>query len=91
MGTIALVVEELSPGDRISDVTRRVHRFMRAGVPLVWLVDPEERAVTVYYIDKGFKVFEETEELTRDDLGPGFCCLAGEFFTPPGQKQEASE
>jgi Uma2 family endonuclease len=88
MGAIALVVEELSPGDRIGDVTRRIHRFMRAGVPLVWLVDPEERAVTVYH-RKGFRVVEETEELTREDLGPGFRCLAAEFFTPSGQKQGA--
>ena len=42
-----LVVEVLSPTDRASDVLAKVAMYLDAGVPLIWLVDPDERTVTV--------------------------------------------
>ena len=42
-----LVVEVLSPTDRASDVLAKVAMYQEAGVPLIWLGDPEEETVTV--------------------------------------------
>jgi Uma2 family endonuclease len=42
-----LVVEVLSPTDRASDVLAKVAMYQEAGVPLIWLVDPEAQTVTV--------------------------------------------
>jgi Uma2 family endonuclease len=42
-----LVVEVLSPTDRASDVLAKVAMYQEAGVPLIWLVDPEVQTVTV--------------------------------------------
>lgn len=42
-----LVVEVLSPTDRASDVLAKVAMYQEAGVPLIWLVDPEAETVTV--------------------------------------------
>ena len=42
-----LVVEVLSPTDRASDVLAKVAMYLDAGAPLIWLVDPDERTVTV--------------------------------------------
>jgi hypothetical protein len=40
-------VEVLSPTDRASDVLSKVAMYQEAGVPLIWLVDPEAQTVTV--------------------------------------------
>ena len=42
-----LVVEVLSPTDRASDVLAKVAMYQEAGVPLIWLVDPDAQTVTV--------------------------------------------
>src|ERR671924_452684 len=42
-----LAVEVLSPNDRADRVTRKITDYLRNGVRLVWLVDPEIRTVTV--------------------------------------------
>ena len=42
-----LVVEVLSPTDRASEVLAKVAMYQEAGVPIIWLVDPEALTVTV--------------------------------------------
>jgi Uma2 family endonuclease len=42
-----LAMEVLSPTDRASDVLAKVAMCQEAGVPLVWLVDPDAQTVTV--------------------------------------------
>lgn len=41
-------IEVLSPDDRAARVLEKVQFYLRAGVQLVWLVDPELRVVFVY-------------------------------------------
>lgn len=41
-------IEVLSPDDRAARVLDKVQFYLRAGVQLVWLVDPELRVVFVY-------------------------------------------
>lgn len=43
-----LCIEILSPEDRISRVNQRIQEYLDFGVPVVWLVDPEERRVWIY-------------------------------------------
>jgi Uma2 family endonuclease len=43
-----LIVEVLSPTDQQGKTNRRIGQYLQRGVPLVWLVDPEVRIVTVY-------------------------------------------
>jgi Uma2 family endonuclease len=43
-----LVVEVLSPSDRLGMVMRKVQQYLRAGIAMVWVVDGESRNVTVY-------------------------------------------
>src|SRR5262249_31137378 len=63
-----LAVEVLSPTDRITSATRRVTQFLKWGVPLVWLLDPEERTVTVFRPDRPPEVIEADQELTGDGV-----------------------
>jgi Uma2 family endonuclease len=80
-----LVVEVLSPSDSQGKVNRRIGQYLKRGVPLVWLVDPEVRIVTVYQPGKEFFTLEEADELTGEEVLPGLRLRVGDLFTLPGQ------
>src|SRR5262249_44511931 len=48
-----LAVEVLSPNDRANRVNRKITDYLKNGVALLWVVDPESRTVTVYRPDRG--------------------------------------
>jgi Uma2 family endonuclease len=81
-----LVVEVVSPGDRWSKVTRRITQFLKRGVSLVWLVDPEDRTVTIFRADQLPQVVEENEEITGDPAFPDLRCRVADFFFMPGEQ-----
>jgi Uma2 family endonuclease len=92
-GIPTLAVEVLSPTDRIGKVTRRITEYLRAGIRLVWLIDPEACDVTVYQPGKNSEVFEANQELTGGEVLPEFRCrvddlffVAGENASDPGTK-----
>ena len=80
----ALVIEVSSPEDRPGKVNRRISQYLKRGVQLVWLVDPEERTVTVYRPGKELYILNETDELTGDDVLPDWRCQVVDFFKLPG-------
>jgi Uma2 family endonuclease len=51
-----VAVEVRSPTDSWSKIMRRIVHFLNRGIPLVWLVDPEDRCVTVYRPGHGSKL-----------------------------------
>jgi Uma2 family endonuclease len=57
-------------------------------VKLVWIVDPEAREVCVYRPGHDPYVVTENEELTGEDVLPGFRCRVSEFFKLPGKAQK---
>jgi Uma2 family endonuclease len=75
-----LVIEVLSPSDRLTKVMRRISHFLKWGVPLVWLVDPEERTVTICRSDHPPEVLEADQELTGNGILADFRCPVAEFF-----------
>jgi Uma2 family endonuclease len=79
-----LVIEVLSPEDRAGKTNRRIEQYIRRGVPLVWLVDPEDRIVTVYRPDELHKTLDETDELTGNGVLPDFSCRVADLFALPG-------
>jgi Uma2 family endonuclease len=83
-GLPKVVVEVLSPSDQMTKVNKRLGQFLKRGVPLVWLVDPEVRSVSVYRADKYPVVLDEMEELTGEEVLPDFRCRVAEFFALPG-------
>ncbi len=80
-----LAVEVLSPSDTGKQVTRKITDYLAAGVDLVWLVDPEDRIVTVFRRDRGPVRIEEKGELTAEDILPGLRCPVAELFLLPGE------
>jgi Uma2 family endonuclease len=82
-----LAVEVLSPTDRPTQTTQRVTRFLRGGVKVVWVLDPEDRTVTVYLADRAPEVLESGQELSGGAALPGFRCRVGDLFFLPGEEQ----
>lgn len=81
----ALIVEILSPSDGHSRTVRRTREYLDRGVPLVWVVEPTNRTVTVYRPDEWPRVLDEADDLTGNGVLPDFRCRVAELFgLPPG-------
>lgn len=75
-----LVVEVVSPGDHFSRVQKKVLHYLTRGVPLVWVVDPEDRSVTVYRPGKQATILEEGDTISGEEALPGFACPVRALF-----------
>ena len=68
-----LVVEVVSPSDRASEVTKKALVWLRAGVRLVWVIDPEAEVVTVHRDGNVIGLLTDADAvLSGEDVLPGF-------------------
>jgi Uma2 family endonuclease len=75
-----LAVEVLSPGDRRAAVRVKIAEYITAGVPLVWLVDPETRTVLEYRGSLRGTEYDEADTISGGDVLPEFTCRVADFF-----------
>jgi Uma2 family endonuclease len=75
-----LAVEVVSPSDRSDDVLAKVQEYLRAGTRLVWVFHPRTRTVMVYRINGEVQLLRAQDELSGEDLLPGFHCQVDELF-----------
>lgn len=73
-----LAVEILSPSNTASEVQEKVLEYFGAGSRMVWVVDPRRRAVTVYRSPRETRILAAGEELTGEDVLPGFAVSVDE-------------
>jgi len=79
-----LAVEVISPTNRFSDMERKVQEYLRAGVRLVWVVDPPSRTIHAYRPgDTNVRQYYEFDTLIGEDVLPGFQCAVSEIFETP--------
>jgi Uma2 family endonuclease len=81
-----LAVEVLSPNDKAAKVVSKTTNYINSGVELVWLIDPDDRTVTVYRPKENPYELKGDAELTGDAVLPGFRCRVADFFYVPGEK-----
>lgn len=86
----ALVVEVLSPTDSWSNTIGRVIQYLDHGVPLVWVVDPDLRTVTVFHPGDKQKLLRATDALTGNGVLPDFACKVTDLFALPGNPPTAA-
>lgn len=79
-----LVVEVRSPSDNFSRMMERSSQYLSRGVPLVWLVDPLERAITVFRGQEFHRVLDETDVLTGNGVLPNLTIPVAQIFHLPG-------
>lgn len=75
-----LVVEVLSPSDRASEVVAKLEMYQEAGVPLIWLVDPEAMSVTVIASGTSTRALRSGDTLDGGDVLPGLTVPVAEIF-----------
>ena len=84
-----LAVEVVSPNDSADQLEEKLDDYQKAGVPLVWVVNPTSRTVMVYRGDGSVSRLRESDELSGEDVIPGFRCPVRAIFPP--REQPAQE
>jgi Uma2 family endonuclease len=77
-----LVVEVVSPNDTVYELEDKLADYQKVEVPLMWVVYPNSRTVRVYRADGSTSFLHEDEELSGEDIIPGFRCFVREIFPP---------
>ena len=85
-----LAVEVVSPNDLYYEVEEKVAEYLEAGVRLVWVANPATRSVRVHRRDGTIADLEENDELTGEDVIPGFRCRVGDLFLVPAASAPSS-
>ncbi len=75
-----LVVEIVSPSDSRRVVGDKARMWLRYGVDLVWVVQPDTRTVDVYEPDQAVVSLTEQDTLDGSEVLPGFTCTISNIF-----------
>ena len=79
-----IVVEVVSPSDRIYDLDEKLVDYRMAGVKLVWVVNPNSRTIRVHRPDQTVTEFSASDTLTGESVLPGFSAIVSELLPPVG-------
>ena len=75
-----LVIEVVSPNDRAGALEEKLETYQRFGVPLIWVLWPRRRAITVYAVGQPVRELSEDKELDGGDVLPGFRVAVADLF-----------
>ena len=75
-----LCVEVVSPSNTKRELREKIQEYFSVGVRMVWIVEPEDRSVTVLTSPKQGHTFYEDSELGGGEVLPGFTCKVSELF-----------
>jgi Uma2 family endonuclease len=79
-GVPTLIVEILSPSDTIEEIGAKIEVYQNAGVLLIWVIDPDDRTVTIYRLDAEPQLVNVKQELVGEPQLPGFRVAVAEIF-----------
>jgi Uma2 family endonuclease len=75
-----LAIEVLSPDDRPGDIRDKVAEYLAHGVPLVVVVDPDERTASFFRRSAAPVTIDADGVLDLDDVVSGFRCGLRDLF-----------
>lgn len=75
-----LVIEVRSPSDRWGDIHEKVAEYLRAGVLVVMVLDPEPRTAHLFSADAPPQMLNADDDLTLPGLLDGFRVNLSRFF-----------
>mgnify|MGYP000274197419 CR=1 FL=1 len=73
------VIEILSPGQSFGAIAQKATDYLEAGIPRVWVVDPQAKSITVFYPDAPPRTFTGPQAI-QDDFLPGLKVIPQEAF-----------
>ncbi len=74
-----LAVEVVSPGNKASDIEKKIQQLLNAGASLIWVVYPDLRTITIHTGD-GATTLTENDTLSGGDVLPGFKVRVSDIF-----------
>ncbi len=77
---LELVVEVRSPSDSVADMTDKATQYLRAGVRVVLVLDPNTDSAALFRPDELPQRFHNGDVLTIPDVLPGFSAPVAKFF-----------
>jgi Uma2 family endonuclease len=78
--TIPDLLVEIRKNEADKRIASKVKDYLKAGVKVVWVADPQRKTVTAYRRGQRPKVFKETDTLTVEDVIPGFRASVARLF-----------
>lgn len=78
-----LVAEVVSPHDTIYELSLKIEEYRKAGVKLIWVVVPNTKTVTIHRLNGSMSELHDADELTGEEVVPGFCCSIADIFRTP--------
>lgn len=79
-GPPVLAVEILSPSNRVGEIDDKVALYLDSGVPLVWVINPRFRTITIFRPDTEPELINVLGELAAEPHLPGFRIPAARVF-----------
>ena len=76
-----LCVEVVSPSNSLKQLKAKAKEYLFAGVRLVWIIDPEDRTVTIITEPLESRTLEAEATLDGGDVLPNFSCKVSDLFT----------
>ncbi len=74
-----LAVEVKSPSESWKDLQAKINEYFTAGVQEIWVLEPEERLLSVYRVDERPRTLHADEQISSPLL-PGFEIPVAELF-----------
>ncbi len=75
-----MAVEVISPGESRNKIEKKAQQWLKLGALVVWVVDPQKQIVTIYRSASEPKILTTADELTGEDVVPGFKISVSEIF-----------
>ena len=79
-GAPDLAVEVLSPNDTVEEIEEKVDDYLAAGCPMVLVINPRRRTLTVHRPGQQPLVLRETNTFEASEVVPGFKCPVAAIF-----------
>ena len=75
-----VAVEVISPSDLYYEVEDKAEEYLEAGVIVVWVINPSNRSVRIFRRDARPVQLGPNDELTAEEIMPGFRCRVADLF-----------
>lgn len=79
-GGLDIAIEVLSPDDIWGEIVAKVRLYQSYGVTLVWLVDPFTQSILVYRPNQHAQLLLVDDDLSGEDVLPGFTLPVKDLF-----------
>jgi Uma2 family endonuclease len=87
-GRPTLAFESISPGDTGTEIERKLSEYIEAGVPLIWVLYPQNRIGRVVHGDGSTRLLTESDAFDGGDVLPGLRVELAAILPPPDRVRE---